>query len=124
MELVLLYAAFAGALTWMGHALTRRWKTRAASGNTRPFRIVLAVLLIGMGLWFTNVVAYRLWAAGGPDTAHKDTHLFWAYLALAIAGGSFLTAGVAWPGRVKPILGEGAAEQRVAADGASRRHPA
>jgi hypothetical protein len=95
--LLVIYAAFAALLTWAGHLATRNRKGVAASRAKWAVLTLATGVLLAVGLWFTNIVAYRIWAAGGPDPAHKEAHLFWASWALGIASVSFLGAGIAWP---------------------------
>ena len=90
MSLLILYVAFAGALAWAGHMLVGKRRRFAASGSRRVLLTLLSVVLLVLGMWFTNIVAYTLWAAGGPDRTHKEWHLSSAYWALAIASLSFL----------------------------------
>jgi hypothetical protein len=99
MELLILYCAFAAALGWTGHVLTQRWKYPSASAVRRRLLLATSAALFLTGLWLTNVVAFSVWAGGGPDTARKDAHLVRARWALAFATVSFLAAGAAWPRR-------------------------
>src|SRR5262245_17969169 len=101
MQLLILCFAFAGVLGWAGHVLVRRWKDPAASVIKRRLLLVVSSALFLTGMWFTDVVGFSVWAAGGPDTAHKDAHLQRAGWALVLASGSFLAAGAAWPRRAR-----------------------
>src|SRR5262245_5485352 len=97
---MLFYFTFAAALGWAGHLLVRRWNYPSASPMRRRLFLVISSALLLAGLWFTNIVAFSVWAGGGPDTAYKDAHLLRASWALASAAASFLAAGATWPRKV------------------------
>ena len=101
MEVLVFYAAVAVTLAWTGHALTRKRKRSIPSGKKRTFRVLLAVLLVGAGLWFTDIVTYRMWAAGGLHPLHKATQVYWIVGGLAVACATCFTAGIAWPRRMR-----------------------
>ena len=97
--LLVSYLAFGALLVGVGHAAARRLKGPRVTSVGRTLLGVLAALLALTGLGFTNVVAFKLWAAGGPDTAHKREHVSSAYWALGVASVSFVAAGAVWPQR-------------------------
>jgi hypothetical protein len=97
----MLHAPIAIALAWTGDILTRKRKSPVASATKQIVRVLLAVLLVGAGLWSADVVTYRMWAAGGRHPMHESTQVYWIVGGLVLACAFCFTAGVAWPRRRK-----------------------
>lgn len=102
------YAGTAAVLIWAGRWAGGLWKPTMlhSRGSAMTVRIVGALLALA-GLWSLNVVAFNVWAGGGPDVAHQAIYIKRATWALLAASVLFLASGALWrwaSGRVNSTL--------------------